>query len=82
MTEEKPRLLMSFRADEVAEGDYLTLPFGPAEVVAIERTGMTIKLTARIDKVVQEGQGIEHVEASFVDFAPMAHEMLCLWEKR
>ncbi len=82
MTEEKPRLLMAFRADEVSEGDYLTLPFGPAEVTAIERTGMTITLTARIDTVVKAESGIEHISSRYESFTPMAHELVCLWEKR
>lgn len=54
------RLLMSFRADEVAPGDFLALPFGPAEVVACERMigdkGVVIEITARVTKAVLVGE--------------------------
>lgn len=91
------RLLMSFRADEVAPGDFLALPFGPAEVVACERMigekGVVIEITARVTKAVIVGEvemvaDVAHAEGSteeiteLLTFRPAPHEFVCLWESR
>ena len=78
------RFLMSFRADEIAVGDFIHTEHGPAEViekahVVVPEQGRVIEIHATTE---QEANGDEPASKPVHTFHIAPHELVSLWELR